>query len=131
MFDHGQFEQTKTMKTLFTVLGLIATILGLVMAATPLFKMAFIPILMAVLFGGIAFYSTKQKQTSIKTIHLIFLLSIIGLVLTTYKVIFNPDIAQDFKEIKIQKKSNIKNADSTEVEFNTPNRKTPDMGILP
>lgn len=76
------------MKTLLVTLGFIASTLAVVLAVTPLFKIAFIPGLAALAFGLLAFYFSKQKQWSKKSIHLVILLSIIALSLTTYKSIF-------------------------------------------
>jgi len=76
------------MKTIFLVLGFISSILSVILAVTPLFKIAFIPCIAAIVFGLIAYYISKQKQLPKKSIQLVFLISIIALTLTTYKTIF-------------------------------------------
>ncbi len=77
------------MKTLFVVLGFVASILSVILAVTPLFKLAFLPGIAALVFGFVAFYLSKQKQLSKKSIQLVFLLTIIALSVSSYKAIFN------------------------------------------
>ena len=76
------------MKTLFVTLGFVASTLSVILAVTPLFKIAFIPCIAALVFAMLALYFSKQKQLSKKSIHLDFLLTFIALSLTTYKSIF-------------------------------------------
>lgn len=77
------------MKTLFVVLGFVASILSVILAVTPLFKLAFLPGITALVFGFVALYLSKQKQLSKKSIQLVFLLTIIALSVSSYKAIFN------------------------------------------
>ncbi|OUR97731.1 FUSC family protein [Flavobacteriales bacterium 33_180_T64] len=77
------------MKKLFIILGFIVSILALILAVTPLSKIAYIPAVAALIFGVLALVTSKNKQHSKKSIHLIFLMTIIALVLTTYKALFN------------------------------------------
>jgi len=70
------------------ILGFITAILAVVLSVTPLSKIAYIPIVAALVFGLIAWYLSKQKQYPKKSIQLIFLLTIIALSLTTYKAFF-------------------------------------------
>ena len=77
------------MKTLFVVLGFVASILSVILAVTPLFKLAFLPGIAALVFGFVALYLSKQKQLSKKSIQLVFLLTIIALSVSSYKAIFN------------------------------------------
>ncbi|WP_323789528.1 FUSC family protein [Psychroserpens sp.] len=75
------------MKKLVIILGFISAILAIVLAVTPLFKIAFVPGIAALLFGILAIYLSKQDSK--KSIQLIFLLTIIALSLTTYKSVFD------------------------------------------
>lgn len=77
------------MRRFFIVLGFIASILAVILSVSPLSKIAYIPAVIALLFGFIAFYLSRQKQYPKKSIQLIFLLTIISLTITTYKAIFN------------------------------------------
>lgn len=77
------------MKKLFIILGFITAILALILAVTPLSKIAYIPSVMALICGVLAMISSKEKQQGKKSIQLIFLMTIIALTLTTYKAVFN------------------------------------------
>ncbi|WP_299336460.1 FUSC family protein [uncultured Psychroserpens sp.] len=77
------------MKKLFIVLGFITAILALILAVTPLSKIAYIPSIAALIFGVLALVTSKDKHSGKKSIQLIFLMTIIALILTTYKAIFN------------------------------------------
>lgn len=77
------------MRRFFIILGFIASILAVILSVSPLSKIAYIPAVIALIFGFIAFYLSRQKQYPKKSIQLIFLLTIISLTITTYKAIFN------------------------------------------
>ncbi|MCB0383362.1 MAG: FUSC family protein [Psychroserpens sp.] len=77
------------MKKLVIILGFISAIFAVVIAVTPLSKIAYIPALAALLFGIISIFLSKEHQDSKKSVQLIFLLTIIALVVTTYKAVFN------------------------------------------
>ncbi|WP_047545666.1 hypothetical protein [Psychroserpens sp. Hel_I_66] len=77
------------MKKLFLILGFIAAIFALILAVTPLFKIAFIPCIAALLFGVLAMFISKNKPINKKAVQLMFLMTIIALALTTYKSIFS------------------------------------------
>ena len=87
------------MRNLFTILGFIAAALALILAVTPLSKMAYLPAIAALIFGGIAFYLSNQNQSPKKSVHLIFLLTTIALVLTTYKVVFTSSVIGNPEEL--------------------------------
>jgi membrane-bound ClpP family serine protease len=76
------------MKKLFLILGFITAVLALILSVTPLFKIAFIPAIAALLFGILALFISKDKQQYKKPIQLFFLITIIALALTTYKAVF-------------------------------------------
>ena len=77
------------MKKLFIILGFITAILALILAVTPLSKIAYIPSVVALICGVLGLMTSKDKQQGKKSIQLIFLMTIIALALTTYKAIFN------------------------------------------
>lgn len=76
------------MRRLFIVLGFVASILAVILAVTPLSKIAYLPAIAALIFGLVAFYLSREKQYPKKSIQLIFLLTIISLSISTYKAIF-------------------------------------------
>lgn len=98
------------MRQLFIILGLITSILAVALSVTPLSKIAFIPAIVALVFGLIAFYFSRQKQYPKKSIQLIFLLTIISLSITTYKAVFSQVEVGDVKGLEIKEKESEEKA---------------------
>lgn len=101
------------MRQLFIVLGIIAAVLALILAVTPLSQIAYLPAIVALIFGGVAFYISKRQQSPKKTIQLIFILTVMALLLTTYKSIFNQAEVGDLDEFELKKEASIE--DSKEI----------------
>lgn len=93
------------MRRLFIVLGIIAAVFSLILSVTFLFQVAYIPAVVAMLFGLIAFYMSKQKQYPKKTIQLIFLLTSIAVVLTSYKLIFDTAKDGDKEDVELREET--------------------------
>lgn len=98
------------MRRLFIVLGFVAAVLALVIAVTPLSQLAFIPGVAALVFALIAFYVSRQKQYPKKSIQLIFLLSLIALVLTTYKSVFNTAEVGNLEELELKEEASMEDS---------------------
>lgn len=98
------------MRKLFIILGLIAAIIAVVLSSLPLFNMAFIPAIAALIFGLIAFYLSKQQNESKKVVQLIFLLTIISLCLSTYKAIFSETEVGNTEELEVRVQEAEENA---------------------
>ncbi|MCK0125595.1 FUSC family protein [Gelidibacter sp. F2691] len=75
------------MRRLFIILGISAAAAALVLSVTPQFSKAYIPAVVALIFGLMAFYLSKKHQLPKKTIQLIFLLTLIALGITSYKAL--------------------------------------------
>jgi membrane-bound ClpP family serine protease len=90
------------MKKLFLILGFITAILGLILAVTPLFKIAYIPSIATLIFGLLALFTFKEKQHNKKPIQLIFLMSIIALALTTYKAVFSKSEVGNTEQLELK-----------------------------
>ncbi|WP_452223549.1 FUSC family protein [Lacinutrix chionoecetis] len=73
------------MRTVFVVIGLFAAILAVILAVLPLSNFAFIPAIVAAIFGLLAFLKGKAQRKPKHTVQLIFLLVIMALALATYK----------------------------------------------
>ena len=101
------------MRSLFIVLGIVAATLALVLAVTPLSQMAFLPAGAALIFGFIAFYMSKGKGMPKKSVQLIFLLTAISLILTTYKTIFHTAEVGNLEELELMEEASMK--DSKEI----------------
>ena len=101
------------MRTLFIVLGLIAAGLAVILAVTPLSQIAYLPAVAALVFGFVAFYLSKHQQSPKKTVQLIFLLTMISLVLSTYKLIFNMAEVGNLEELELMQEASVE--DSKEI----------------
>ena len=75
------------MKLLFSILGLISSILAVILAILPMEKIALIPAISAFVFALIAMYLSKNESK--KLIKFVFFVTIIALALITYKSIFS------------------------------------------
>lgn len=101
------------MKRLFTILGIIAAVLALVLAVTPLSQIAYVPAIIALACGLVAFYYAKRQPGPHKMIQLIFVLTIIAVVLTTYKFIFHAPEIGDIEEFEMKQDASME--DSKEI----------------
>jgi predicted membrane protein len=90
------------MRRLFIILGFIAAILTVILAVTPLSKLAFLPAVAALIFGLIAFYISRKQNNPKKSIQIIFLLTIISLGITTYKAVFETTEVANVEELEIK-----------------------------
>ena len=77
------------MRKLFIVLGIISVIFALVLSLLPLSNLAYFPAIAALIFGLIAYYLSNKNNESVKTIQLVFLLTIIALSISIYKSFFD------------------------------------------
>jgi len=98
------------MRNLFIVIGIISAILAVVLSALPFFNMAFIPAIVALIFGFIAFHLSKRQNQSNKIVQLIFLLTIIALVISTYKAIFYVSEVGNTEELEVREEQVKENA---------------------
>ncbi|MEO6347643.1 MAG: FUSC family protein [Aquaticitalea sp.] len=98
------------MRRLFIILGFIASILAVILSVTPFSKIAFIPAVVAAIFGLIAFYISRQKQYPKKSIQLIFLLTVISLTITTYKAVFTVVEVGNVEGLQLKEKESEENA---------------------
>ncbi|OIQ30460.1 MAG: FUSC family protein [Bacteroidetes bacterium MedPE-SWsnd-G2] len=75
------------MRKTLIILGLICATLCVVLSVLPLYKLSFIPAVLALGFGAAAIYFSNKHHKSKKTIHLVFLLSIIGMSVSIFKTV--------------------------------------------
>jgi energy-coupling factor transporter transmembrane protein EcfT len=78
------------MRILFTVLGLIAAVISIILAILPLEKIAILPGIVALIFSLIALFMSKKEGK--KLIQFTFILAIIAFLLIAYKMIFAADL---------------------------------------
>lgn len=98
------------MRRLFIILGFIAAILTVILAVTPLSKLAFLPAVAALIFGLIAFYISRKQNNPKKSIQIIFLLTIISLGITTYKAVFETTEVANVEELEIKESESIEDS---------------------
>lgn len=98
------------MRRLFIILGFIAAILTVILAVTPLSKLAFLPAVAALIFGLIASYISKKQNNPKKSIQIIFLLTIISLGITTYKAVFETTELANVEDLEIKETESIEDS---------------------
>lgn len=76
------------MKKIFTILTIIASVFAILLAVLPVSNLAVFPAILALIFGLIAFYLSKKTGEVKKIIQFSFFLTIIALIITTYKALF-------------------------------------------
>lgn len=80
------------------------------LSVTPLSKIAYLPAIVALLFGAFALYHSRQKQYPKKSIQLIFLLTIISLTITTYKAVFTVAEVGNVESLELKEKESEEKA---------------------
>ena len=98
------------MKRLFTISAIIMAILATILSVLPLSNLAYFHALAALLFSGMAYYLSKKSGGPKKIIHFIILLSIISLLLSTYKALFTETKVSNTKELKAKEKESKEDA---------------------
>ncbi len=88
------------MKKVVILLAFISAIVAVILAVTPLSKLAYIPGICSLIFGILGLYLSKGEKSSKRTLQLVFLMTIIALGLTTYKAIFNTVEVGDTQELQ-------------------------------
>lgn len=83
------------MRLVLIVLGLLSALLAIVLSILPFGSIAIIPIVLAFVFGFIAFKASKKEGQNTRIIKFIFLVTIIALCITIYRSIFDENIVED------------------------------------
>jgi tellurite resistance protein TehA-like permease len=99
------------MRKLFIVLGIIASVLALILSVLPVSNLAYFPAIAALIFGLITFYLANKKRESVKTVQLVFLLTIIALSITIYKSVFNTVEVGNTEELQQREQESRENAE--------------------
>ena len=87
------------MKLLLTIVGLLSALLGLALSILPFGNIALIPIVIAFISGVLLIRILRKDQGNTLSAKLIFLIAIIGLGMTIYRVIFDENVVEDDIEI--------------------------------
>ncbi|WP_372752625.1 FUSC family protein [Mariniflexile sp.] len=112
------------MKKLFTILALIASFIAILFSVLPISNLAIFPGLAALIFGGFAFYLSKKTGEVKKILHFAFLLTIMALLLTSYKAFFTKTQVENIevleaKEIQFEEEAieELEELDIEEIEI--------------
>ena len=94
------------MRLLVTTLAVMAAVLGVVLSILPFGAIALIPIVIAFILGFIAFKMAQKDDANTKFVKVIFLVTIIALVLSIYRTVFEDNIVEnDIETIEKEKQS--------------------------
>ena len=108
------------MRLLFTILGVISALIGLVMSILPFGSLALIPIVAGFIFGVLAFKFAKKENKGTSIIKITFLIIIAGLALTVYRAIFDENIVEDdietIEKEKASEEEAIKELESIDID---------------
>lgn len=98
------------MKKIFIILGLVTAVIAVILSVLPLSKIAFIPAILAFIFGLGAYFKSKKEGTSKHIVQLIFLLTIIALSLTTYKSIFETNEVGNTEQLEQRSEDSLEDS---------------------
>ncbi|NCO63237.1 MAG: FUSC family protein [Flavobacteriales bacterium] len=98
------------MKKIVTIFALILAVLSVIIAVLPVSNLSIFPAIAALVLGILAFYLSKKSGSGKKMIQFIFLLTIISLLLTSYKAIFSKTEVSNNQELKEKEKESKENA---------------------
>ena len=85
---------------------MVAAIIALLLSVLPLSNLAYIPAIIALVFGIIALVVKKEEKGK-KTINLSFLLTVIALGFTVYKSIFATAEIGDIKDLELKANQSV------------------------
>ncbi|MDO1500392.1 FUSC family protein [Winogradskyella maritima] len=98
------------MKRLLIILGFISAIFAVILAVTPLNKLAVFPVILAFLCGLGLLWLSKKKGFKSKSIQYIFLLSIIAISVTIYKGVFTETVVGDVEELEQRDEESVEDS---------------------
>lgn len=96
--EHLESNKNSVSKKIVIIIGFISALLAVILAVTPLFKLALAPIIIAFVCGLIVLFLSKKQNSKTKIIQYIFLLVIMALSLTIYKGVVNPSEIENTKQ---------------------------------
>lgn len=94
------------MRLLVTTLAVLAAILGLILSILPFGAIALIPIIAGFVLGFMAFKMAQKDGANTKFIRVIFLVTLVALVLSIYRTVFEDNVVEnDIETIEKEKQS--------------------------
>lgn len=103
------------MKKIFTILAIITSGFAIILSVLPISNLAIFPAIVALIFGVVAFYLSKQEGEVKKIIKFTFFLTIASLSIITYKAIFNKTEVSNTQEM-VEKETESQEAAIEELE---------------
>ena len=98
------------MRKLFIILGLIFAIIAVLISVLPLSNLAFIPAIIAIICGLIAYLKSKPINASLRTITLVFILGVFAIGISSYKAVFSKTEVGNTKQLEAKEKKSEKEA---------------------
>jgi len=96
----------KKLRLAVTILALLTAVIGLSLSILPIGAIAFIPIVIAFILGFIAFKMAQKDGANTKLVKVIFLITIIALVLSIYRSVFETNVVEnDIETIEKEEQS--------------------------
>lgn len=96
----------KTIIKLFSVLGIIGAVLGLLFSFLPISNLAIIPAIFGLILGFIAYYSAKKKNLNFSFARVVILLSLVAIIILVGKQLFTENkVNEDIEFIEKEKQS--------------------------
>ncbi len=107
------------LKKLLIIIGFISAIAAVILAVTPLYSLAIVPIVIAFACGLVIVFLSKKDKRKTKTIQYIFLMVIIALSVTIYKGIFSTSEIGDTEQLEKRDEENLKDSKELLEDINT------------
>ena len=107
------------MRLTFIILGIITALIGLTLSILPFGAIAIIPIVIAFIFGLLAFKLSNKEEKSTIIIKIVFLIVIISLGLTIYNTLNPNEVNEEIESISKEnqsKEDSIEELESIEIE---------------
>ena len=95
-----------TVIKLFGVLGIIGAILGLLFSFLPISELAIFPAAIGLIFGFIAYTSSKKKGLNFSFPRIVVLISLVAIIVSVSKrLLVDNEVKQDIEFIEKEKQS--------------------------
>lgn len=98
------------MKKVFIVLGITAAIIAIILAVLPLFKLAYIPVILAFSFGILSFIQARKENSSKTFVQVIFVITILALLVAIYKSVTVKEEVGNIENLQQREKKSEENA---------------------
>ena len=98
------------MKKLVIIIGFICAILAIVLAVTPLFQIALIPLIIALIALFFIYIVIKKTGIQSKSIQYISVLVIMALTIVIYKFMFSTSTVGDTQDLELKEQESVEDS---------------------